>query len=42
MTYASADDLDRYLSEFDGCLVEMGVSPDIRVDLVDRARIEGE
>ena len=39
MTYASADDLDRYLSEFDGCLDEMGVSPEIRVDLGDRARI---
>ncbi len=39
MTYASADELDRYLSEFDGCLDEMGVSPEIRVDLGDRARI---
>ncbi len=40
MTYhGDADDLDRYLSEFDGCLAEMDVSPEIRVDLVDRARI---
>ena len=40
MTYhGDADDLDRYLSEFDGCLEEMGVSPEIRVDLYDRVRI---
>ncbi len=39
MTYASADDLDRYLSEFDGCLEGMGVSPEIRLDLVDRVRV---
>ncbi len=39
MTYRDADDLDRYLSEFDDCLDEMNVSPEIRVDLVDRARI---
>ena len=40
MTYhGDADDLDRYLSEFDGCLDEMNVSPEIRVDLVDRVRI---
>ena len=40
MTYhEDADDLDRYLSEFDGCLEDMGVSPEIRVDLVDRVRI---
>ena len=37
--YGDADDLDRYLSEFDGCLEEMGVSPEIRVGLGDRARI---
>ncbi len=33
------DDLDRYLSEFDGCLEGMDVSPEIRLDLGDRARI---
>jgi len=40
VTYrGDADDLDSYLSEFAGCLEEMDVSTEIRVDLVDRARI---
>ena len=38
MTYPTADDLSRYLDEFDGSLEAMGVSPDIRLDLVDRLR----
>ena len=37
MTY-HGDDLDRYLSEFDASLEGMGVSPDIRLDIVDRLR----
>jgi len=32
------DDLDRYLSEFDASLEGMGVSPETRLDLVDRVR----
>ena len=37
--HGDADDLDRYLSEFDDCLEGMGVSPEIRADLIDRVRI---
>ena len=32
------DDLSRYLSEFDASLEGMGVSPAIRLDIVDRLR----